>query len=67
MAERLPQLLAERGLVQAVDPRELDPERLAKAIDAAAAMPLPANAFNLAGATSTAQILREALQRRRAA
>jgi predicted glycosyltransferase len=61
------QLLAERGLVQAVDPRELDPERLAKAIDAAAAMPLPANAFNLAGATSTAQILREALQRRRAA
>jgi predicted glycosyltransferase len=61
-------LLAERGLVQAVDPQDLTPARLAAAIDAAAVMAPPAaGLFNLAGAASTAQILREALQRRRAA
>jgi len=61
-------LLAERGLVQTVDAQDLTPARLAAAIDAAAAMAPPAaGLFNLAGAASTAQILREALQRRRAA
>lgn len=61
-------LLAARGLVQTVDAQGLTPARLAAAIDAAAAMAPPAaGLFNLAGAASTAQILREALQRRRAA
>jgi len=61
-------LLAERGLVQAVDPQDLTPARLAAAIDAAAAMAPPAaGLFNMTGAASTAQILHEALQRRRAA
>jgi predicted glycosyltransferase len=61
-------LLAQRGLVQAVDPPELSPQRLAAAIDAAAAMtPPPASLFNLAGAAASARILHEALQQRRAA
>ena len=61
-------LLGERGLVQVVDPLELTPQRLAAAIDAAAAMAPPqAGLFNLAGAAASARILHEALQQRRAA
>jgi predicted glycosyltransferase len=61
-------LLTERGLVQAVDPLELTPQRLAAAIDAAATMPPPAaGLFNLTGAAASARILHEALQQRRAA
>ena len=61
-------LLAQRGLVQSVDPQKLTPQRLAAAIDAAAAMPAPgASLFNLAGAAASARILHEALQQRRAA
>ncbi len=61
-------LLAERGLVQAVPAQDLTPARLAAAIDAAAAMPVPsAGLFNLAGAAATAEILHQALRQRRAA
>jgi predicted glycosyltransferase len=61
-------LLVERSLVQAVDPSALTPQALAAAIDAAAAMALPpAQPFNLAGAATSARVLHEALQQRRAA
>jgi predicted glycosyltransferase len=61
-------LLAARGLVQAVTPEDLNPGRLATAIDSAAAMAAPApGLLDLNGAAATARILRDALHRRRAA
>lgn len=53
-------LLAERGWVQTLREDELDPRRLAEAIERAAAMPRPpADAVDFGGAARTAELLRK--------
>jgi predicted glycosyltransferase len=51
------QRLAERGLVQEIDPAQLDSDRLAAAILKALTNPAPAHDLNLEGARKTREIL----------
>jgi predicted glycosyltransferase len=61
-------LLEQRGLLTVVDERELEPGRLAAAIDRALSSPAPpqGGGLRLEGARETAAILMEAVARRRA-
>jgi predicted glycosyltransferase len=61
---RRAQLLADRQLAIMLDESQLDPDRLAAAIDRAADMPAPTSVPNLKGVETTARLVSEALSAR---